>query len=91
MGYSSSKPSTSDHRKGSVYFNDAIDGSAKATGWICIAEGSPDTWKTLITGGSGSTTQRDALSLGANDKGALFYNETTSGLQYWSGSVWSNV
>jgi len=91
VGYSSSKPSTSDHRKGSIYFNDAIDGSSKATGWICIAEGSPDTWKTLITGGSGSTAQRDALSLAASDKGALFYNETTSALQYWSGSAWSNV
>ena len=91
LGYASTKPSTSDHRKGSVYFNDTINGSAVVTGWICIAEGSPDTWKSLIVGGSGSTAQRDAMSLGASDKGALYYNETTSTLQYWNGSAWSNI
>ena len=90
IGFASSKPSTSDHRQGSIYYNDGYT-AATPFAWSCIAEGSPDTWKTLLVGARGTTTERDALSLGADDEGAIFDNETTSTTQRWTGSAWQNI
>ena len=90
IGHISSKPSTSDHRQGSIYYNEGYT-AATPFGWSCIAEGSPDTWKTLLVGARGTTTERDALSLGTDDEGAIFDNETTATTQRWTGSAWQNI
>lgn len=91
LGFASSRPSTSDHRTGSLFHNDAWTDHHLPFGWVCITEGSPDTWKTLFVSARGTTTERDALSLGTSDEGAIFSNESTTTTQRWTGAAWQNI
>ena len=38
-----------------------------------------------------STTDRDALSLGATDAGHIIYNTTDSVIQHWNGTSWDTM
>jgi len=91
LGFASARPSTSDHRVGSLYHNDALSDHHLPYAWVCTAEGSPDTWKAMFVSARGTTTERDALSLGTADEGAIFSNESTTTTQRWTGSVWQNI
>lgn len=81
-------PSLGPVRAGSLWTNTS-PAQNSPVGAICVTSGDAGggSWKAFGSG-YGSTTQRNALTLGARDSGFCYFDTTLSKMLVWNGSSW---